>query len=200
MTHKAILCYICSWNHGSLHVSSLVGGLVPGSSGGTGWFILLFLLLGCKPVQILGSFPSFFIGDPVLSQMAESIHLCIYHALAEPLRRQLYQAPVSKHLLASTIVSGLGDCIWDRTPGAAVSGWPFPSVSAPHFVSISPFMDILFLILRRTKVSTLWSSFFLSFIWFVNCMLGILSFWANIHLSESSYHICSFAVGLPHSG
>jgi hypothetical protein len=27
--------------------------------------------------------------------------------LAEPLRRQLYQAPVSKHLLASTIVLGL---------------------------------------------------------------------------------------------
>ncbi|KRX11800.1 hypothetical protein T07_8521 [Trichinella nelsoni] len=32
-------------------------------------------------------------------------------ALAEPLRRQLYQAAVSKHFLASTIVSGFGDCI-----------------------------------------------------------------------------------------
>jgi hypothetical protein len=32
---KAILCYICSWSHGSLHVYFLVGGLVPGSSG---WF------------------------------------------------------------------------------------------------------------------------------------------------------------------
>ena len=28
----------------------------------------------------------------------------------EPLRRQLYQAPVSKLLLASTIVSGFGGC------------------------------------------------------------------------------------------
>ena len=27
---------------------SLVGGLVPGSSGGTSWFILLFLLWACK--------------------------------------------------------------------------------------------------------------------------------------------------------
>ena len=33
MLDKAILCYICSWNYGSLHVYSLVGGLVPGSSG-----------------------------------------------------------------------------------------------------------------------------------------------------------------------
>jgi hypothetical protein len=34
MTNKAILCYICGWSHGFLHVYSLVGGLVPGSSGG----------------------------------------------------------------------------------------------------------------------------------------------------------------------
>ena len=31
---NAILCYICSWSHGSLHMYSLVGGLVPESSGG----------------------------------------------------------------------------------------------------------------------------------------------------------------------
>ena len=35
MSNKAILCYICGWSHGSFHVYSLVGGLVPGSSGGT---------------------------------------------------------------------------------------------------------------------------------------------------------------------
>jgi hypothetical protein len=33
--------------------------------------------------------------------MAVSIHLCICQALAEPLRRKLYQVPVSKLLLAS---------------------------------------------------------------------------------------------------
>ena len=33
--NKAILCYICGWSHGSLHVYSLVSGLVPGSSGGS---------------------------------------------------------------------------------------------------------------------------------------------------------------------
>ena len=33
MSDKAILCYLCIWSYGSLPVHSLVGGLVPGSSG-----------------------------------------------------------------------------------------------------------------------------------------------------------------------
>jgi hypothetical protein len=37
-------------------------------------------------------------------------------------------------------------------------------------------MGILFPILRRNEVSTLWSSFFLSFMCFANCIFGILSF------------------------
>jgi hypothetical protein len=57
--------------------------------------------------------------------MAVSIHLCVFQALEEPLRGQIYQVPVSKHSLASTIVSGFGDCIWNGSPGGAVSGWPF---------------------------------------------------------------------------
>jgi hypothetical protein len=61
-------------------------------------------------------------------------------------------------------------------------------------------MGILFPILRRNKVSTLWSSFFLSFTCFANRILGILNFWANIHFSVSAYHVCSFVIGLPHSG
>ena len=36
MSHKAILCYICNWSHESHHVYSLVDGLVPGCSEGTG--------------------------------------------------------------------------------------------------------------------------------------------------------------------
>ena len=38
--------------------------------------------------------------------MTVSIHFCICQALAEPLRRELYQAPVSKLFLASAIVPG----------------------------------------------------------------------------------------------
>jgi hypothetical protein len=50
-------------------------------------------------------------------------------------------------------------------------------------------MGILFPILRRNEVSTLWASFFLSVICFANYILGILSFWANIH-----YHVSSFVI------
>jgi hypothetical protein len=103
-------------------------------------------------------------GTPCSIQwLAASIHLCTCQALAEPLRKQLYQASISKHFLASTITSGFGDCIWDGSPGGTVSGWPF--LQLPHFVSIFPPVSILFPLLRSTEASTLWSSFFLSFIW-----------------------------------
>jgi hypothetical protein len=54
MSTKAILCYICSWSHGSLLVYSLVGGPWELSVWwSTSWFILLFLLWGCKLLQLL---------------------------------------------------------------------------------------------------------------------------------------------------
>jgi hypothetical protein len=37
--------------------------------------------------------------------LAKSFHLCVCQALAEPLRRQPYQASISKHFPASTIMS-----------------------------------------------------------------------------------------------
>jgi hypothetical protein len=70
-----------------------------------------------------------------------------------------------------------------------------PSVSTLNFFSVTPSMGILFPLLRRNEVSTLRSSFFLKFLCFANCILGILSFWANIHLSVSAYHVCSFVTG-----
>ena len=57
--------------------------------------------------------------------LAVSIPLCVCQALADPLSRQLYQAPVSMHFLTATIVSAFGDCMWDGYPGGAVSGWSF---------------------------------------------------------------------------
>ena len=53
MPDKAILYYICSWSHRSLHMYSLFGGLVSGSSGGSGWLVLLFFLWGRKPLNLL---------------------------------------------------------------------------------------------------------------------------------------------------
>ena len=49
MPDKAILCYICSWSHGSLHLYSLVGNLVSGSSERSDWLILLFFLWVANP-------------------------------------------------------------------------------------------------------------------------------------------------------
>ena len=60
-------------------------------------------------------------------------------------------------------------------------------------------LSMLFLLLRRTKVSTLRSSFFLSFMCSVNCILGIPRFWINIHLPVSAYLVCSSVIGLCHS-
>ena len=57
MPDKAILCYICSWSHGFLHVYSLVGGLLPRSSGVSVCLTLLFFLWGYKPIHLLQSFP-----------------------------------------------------------------------------------------------------------------------------------------------
>jgi hypothetical protein len=59
---------------------------------------------------------------------------------------------------------------------------------------------ILFPVLCRIEASTLWSSFVLSCIWLVGCIVSILNFWASIHLSVSTYHMCSIVSVLPHSG
>jgi hypothetical protein len=59
------------------------------------------------------------------------------------------------------------------------------------------FIGVLFPILRRNEVSTLWSSFFLIFLCFANCILGIPSFLANIHLSVSAYQVtCDWVTSL----
>jgi hypothetical protein len=127
MPDRAILCYICSWIHEvTLCVIS-------------GWWFSPWELWGVWMVDIVvlpiglqtPSAPSGLSLTPPLGTLcsvpclADSIHLCICQALAEPLRRQLYQAPVSKYLLAPTIVSGFSVCLWDESPVVAVSGWPF---------------------------------------------------------------------------
>ena len=73
------------------------------SYGGSGWFILLFFLWDCKPLQLLHTFSSSSIRDPVLSPNDGWEHSPLYfQALEEPLRRQLYQVPLSQHFFEST--------------------------------------------------------------------------------------------------
>jgi hypothetical protein len=55
MSDKAILCYICICNYGSLPAHSLVGGLVHGSNGWSGQSTLFFLW-GRNPSMLLLSF------------------------------------------------------------------------------------------------------------------------------------------------
>jgi hypothetical protein len=78
MTDKAILCYTCSWSHGFLHVNSLVSALIPGSSGGSGWLILLFFLGVANPFSSFSPFSKSFTGEPVLSSMVDFEHLPLY--------------------------------------------------------------------------------------------------------------------------
>ena len=105
-------------------MNSFIGALVLGSSGV--WMVVIVVL----PMELqIPSAPSVLIssiGVPRLSSMDGSEYmLYICQALSEHLRRQLYQAPVNKHLLTSTVVSGFGVYIWDGSPGGAVSEWLF---------------------------------------------------------------------------
>jgi hypothetical protein len=87
MPDKAILCYICSWSHGSLHVYSFVGGLAPETSGKV-WLVDVFVLsIGLQTP----SAPSVLTLTPPLGTLCSvqwlsaSIHICISQALAESL-------------------------------------------------------------------------------------------------------------------
>jgi hypothetical protein len=107
--------------------------------------------------------------------MIVSIQFCICQALAELLRRQLYQVPVHKALVVTSHSFWVWWLFMGWIPKWGSLWMVVHSVSAPNFVSVTPSMGILFPLLRR-----------------------ILNFWANIDLSVSAYHVCSFVIGLPH--
>jgi hypothetical protein len=125
MSYKAILCYTCNWSHGSLHVYSLVGGLVPGRYGGLGSLYCCSSYGATNPFSTWVPSSSSSIGNSVLSTMDVYEHPFLYlSVLAQPLKIQLYQESKNKHM-SSTMLFESGDCIWDGTPGRAVFGWPF---------------------------------------------------------------------------
>ena len=151
------------------------------------------------PFSSLGTFSSSSIGGPVFHPIADCEHPLLY-------------LPGTGIASQETAISGsfqqnlAGICnsvwVWWLIMGW-IPGWGslwivHPFVLAPNFVSVTPFMGILFPILRRNEVSTHWSSLFLIFLCFANCILGVLCFWANIHLSVSAYLMTSFVIGLPH--
>ena len=81
----------------------------------------------------------------------------------------------------------------DSPPLFLIPLFLIPSLSHPQLPLV-----ILFPLLSRTdEASTFWSSFLLSFMWSVNCIMGILCSLPNIHLSVNTYHVYSFVTELP---
>ena len=65
--------------------------------------------------------------------MAVNIYCCIGQAVAEPLSRQIYQAPVSNLLLASVVVSGFLDaCVQICVQICAEAGGHLISIQRLH--------------------------------------------------------------------
>jgi hypothetical protein len=181
-------------------VFSLIGGLVPGSSGVLISSYCCSTYGAANPFSSLGTFSSSFTGDPVFHPMDGCKHPILHLSGTG-------RAPQETALSGSCqpALVGIQNSVWvwwlfmGWIPRWGILRMVIPSVSVLNFVSVTPSMGILFFLLRRIKVSTLWFSF-LSFMCFANCILGILNFWTNIHLSMSVYHACSFVIGLSQLG
>ena len=151
----------------------------------------------------MGTFSSSFIRGPVFHPIDDCEHPLLY--LSGTGRASQGRA-ISGSCQRALVGICNSVCVWWLFMGW-IPRWGsiwmvIPSVSAPNFVSVTPSMGVLFPILRRGIVSTLQSSFFLSFMCLANCILylGYPRFGANIHLSVSTYCVSSFVNVLPHSG
>jgi hypothetical protein len=153
------------------------------------------------PFSSLGTLSSSFIGGPVFHPIDDCEHPLLYLpdtgiASQEAAIRGSFQQNLAG--ICNSV------CVWRQimgwTPGLGSLWMVYPFILAPKFVSVTLSTHILFPILGRNEVSMCWSSCFLIFLCFANCILGILGFWANIYLSVSAYQVTSFVIGLPHSG
>jgi hypothetical protein len=115
MQSKAIICYICSRNHGHTH-GCWFG---PWDLYGVLLVEIVFLPKGLQSPSSPSGLPvTLSWGTLVLVQwLAVSICICFrcWHSLTT------YQAPVCKKFLASAIVSGFGFCRCDGSESGAVS-------------------------------------------------------------------------------
>ena len=123
------------------------------------------------------------IGGPVINSMVGCEHPPLYISGSQKASQETVISGSCQHALL-----GIHNSVWVwRLYMGWIPRWgspwmAFPSVYAPHFVSLFDPVIILFPFLRRNEALTLWSSLFLSFMWPVNFILGMKSFWANIHL------------------
>jgi hypothetical protein len=150
------------------------------------------------PFSSMVTFSSSSIGGPVFNSKDNCEHPLLYlpgTGIAS------YETAISGSLQKN--LAGICNSVWVWW---LIMGWisrwgslwtVYPFILAPNFVSVTTLIGILFPILRRKEVSSHWSSF-LIFLCFANCILGMLSFWANIYLSVSAYLVTSFVIVLPH--
>ena len=124
------------------------------------------------PFSSLGAFSSFSIGGPVFHLIDDCEHPLLYlpgTGIAS------YETAITGSLQQN--LSGICNSVWvwwlimGWIPGWGSLWIVHPFILAPNFVSVTPSTGILFPILRRSEVSTLCSSFFLSFMFFTNHIL-----------------------------
>ena len=75
-----------------------------------------------------------------------------------------------------------------------------PSSLPPRSSLLPPAMVILIAPQGRNEVAMPWAPFLIISTMSVGCIMDIVNFRANIHLSVNTYHVCSFVSGLPQSG
>ena len=73
-----------------------------------------------NPFNSLGPFSSSLIGDPVLSPMDSYEHPLLYLSGTGRASQETAMSGSCQEVLVGP-VSGFGDCIWDGSPGGAVS-------------------------------------------------------------------------------
>ena len=136
MPDKAILCYICSWSHGS---HPLIGGLVPGSCSGLVGSYCCSSYGIANPFSSFSPFPNSSTGVPVLSLIVGCEHPPLY--LSGSGTTELSGDSYNRRQQA---VLGISNSVWVWW---LYMGWilrwgslwmAFPSVSPPHFVPIFP--------------------------------------------------------------
>jgi hypothetical protein len=156
-----------------------------------------------EPISSLGTFSSSSIGGPVFHPIADCEHPLV--CLSVPCitsQESAISGSFQQNLAGVCNGVSIWGLIMEWIPRYDSHYMVHPFVSAPNFVSVTNSMGVLLPILRRSKVSTLWTLFFLSFmcLQIVSCILGMLCYRANIELSVSPYHVSSFVIGLPHLG
>jgi hypothetical protein len=139
----------------------------------------------------LGTFSSSSIGGPVFHPIDDCEHPLLYLPGTGIVSQETAISGSFQQNLA-----GICNSVWvwwlimGWIPGGGSVWIVYSFVWAPIFFSVTPCTSVLFPILRSNAVSTFWS-YFLIFLCFANCILGILSFWANSHFSVSAAHVSS---------